>query len=199
MILLIDNYDSFTFNLYQYFGELGEEIIVKRNDEVTAEELDNLGLDAICLSPGPGRPENAGACVDIIQTLYRKVPILGICLGHQAIGYAFGANIIKAKTIMHGKRSKMSYREHDLFEGLSEPITIMRYHSLVIEKESLSEEFQVLGESLDDEEIMAIKHKQYPLYGLQFHPESVGTEAGLLIMQNFLNIIKEEREYEELS
>lgn len=193
MILLIDNYDSFTFNLYQYFGELGEEVIVKRNDQVSVEEIKALNPTAICLSPGPGRPEHAGICVDLIQSFCEKVPILGICLGHQAIGYAFGATIEKAKNIMHGKRSYMFHVGNELFENLPAPIEVMRYHSLVIKKETLSEDFKVLGETTDDHEIMAIKHKQYPLYGLQFHPESVGTEAGMKMLNKFLNDVRRSR------
>lgn len=199
MILLIDNYDSFTFNLYQYFGELGEEIVVKRNDEISVKEIERLNPEAICLSPGPGRPEDAGACIEIIQSFYNRIPILGICLGHQAIGYAFGSKIVKANVIMHGKQSLMSHSGTDLFEGLSQPTHIMRYHSLVIEKGTLSEKFQILGESMDDHEIMAIKHNQHPLYGLQFHPESVGTETGKQIIQTFLEIIRKEQQNENFS
>ncbi|MEQ2525516.1 aminodeoxychorismate/anthranilate synthase component II [Robertmurraya yapensis] len=199
MILLIDNYDSFTFNLYQYLGELGEEIVVRRNDQITIEEISNLNPEAICLSPGPGRPEHAGICVEVIQSFYKRFPILGICLGHQAIGAAFGANVVKAKMIMHGKRSQMTHTGTDLFDQLSEPIEIMRYHSLVIEKGTLGNEFQVLGESKDDNEIMAIKHNSYPLYGLQFHPESVGTEIGKQLLGKFLEEIRKEKENESLS
>ncbi|WP_449619881.1 anthranilate synthase component II [Robertmurraya sp. Marseille-Q9965] len=199
MILLIDNYDSFTFNLYQYFGELDEEIIVKRNDQITLDEIVKLNPEAICLSPGPGRPEDAGICVEIIQSFYKRFPILGICLGHQAIGAAFGASVVKAKMIMHGKRSKMAHTGTYLFEQLPEPIEIMRYHSLVIEKGTLGNEFEVLGESIDDHEIMAVKHKKYPLYGLQFHPESVGTELGKQLLKRFLEEIRKEKENENLS
>lgn len=199
MILLIDNYDSFTFNLYQYFGELGEEIIVRRNDEITIEEIEEMNPDAICLSPGPGRPEHAGICVDLIQTLYQRFPILGICLGHQAIGYAFGANVVKAKNIMHGKRSNMKHDGKELFADLLNPIEIMRYHSLVIEEDTLNDSFDILGKSHDDQEIMAIKHKKYLLYGLQFHPESVGTETGKQIIGEFLKEIRKEKQDENIS
>ncbi|MGG0716933.1 aminodeoxychorismate/anthranilate synthase component II [Robertmurraya massiliosenegalensis] len=199
MILLIDNYDSFTFNLYQYFGELGEEIIVKRNDEVTIDEIKALNPDAICLSPGPGRPENAGICVELIQALYQEIPILGICLGHQAIGYAFGASVVKAKNIMHGKRSSLTHTGTELFHDLPVPIEIMRYHSLVIKEETLSNSFTILGKSLDDQEIMAIKHKDYPLFGLQFHPESVGTETGKQMIEKFLESIRRGKGNEKLS
>lgn len=199
MILLIDNYDSFTFNLFQYFGELGEEIVVRRNDKIILEEIADLNPEAICLSPGPGRPEDAGICVEVIQSFYKKIPILGICLGHQAIGTAFGANVVQAKKIMHGKKSQMSHTGTDLFEQLPQPIEIMRYHSLVIEKGTIGADFTILGESMDDQEIMAIKHKNYPLYGLQFHPESVGTKTGKQLLQKFLDEIRKEKENESLS
>lgn len=199
MILLIDNYDSFTYNLYQYFGELGEEIVVKRNDQITIEEIDALTPEAICLSPGPGRPENAGMCVEIIRSFYNRIPIFGICLGHQAIGYAFGAEVVKAKKVMHGKKSQMDHCSTGLFEHCVQPLEIMRYHSLVIGKMTLPNDFQVLGVSKDDQEIMAIKHRRYPLYGLQFHPESVGTESGKQLVQNFITEIRKERHNEDLS
>lgn len=190
MILLIDNYDSFTFNLYQYLGELGEDIMVRRNDQITLEEIDGLKPDAIVLSPGPGRPENAGVCVDVIKEFHSTVPILGICLGHQAIGYAFGAEIKKANMVMHGKISKIAHSKTEIFAGLIGPLEIMRYHSLVIDKDTLPENFEVTGTSMDDEEIMAMKHRSYPLYGLQFHPESIGTESGKRMLKNFTEEIK---------
>ncbi|MBY0121359.1 aminodeoxychorismate/anthranilate synthase component II [Bacillus sp. S/N-304-OC-R1] len=192
MILLIDNYDSFTFNLYQYLGELGEEVLVVRNDKISIEEITALKPDAIVLSPGPGRPEEAGICIKVIQTLHKEIPILGICLGHQAIGYAFGAEITKANQIMHGKVSKLKHNGLALFEYLPQPIDVMRYHSLVISQKTLPESFQILAQSMDDHEIMAIKHFQYPLYGLQFHPESIGTNYGKKILENFLTSIGRE-------
>lgn len=192
MILLIDNYDSFTFNLYQYLGELGEQIVVKRNDSLTVEDIIELSPKAIVISPGPGRPEHAGICIEVIQQLYTKIPILGICLGHQAIGYAFGATVSKAKEIMHGKISKISHEQAELFKEFEEPLDVMRYHSLVIEKGTLPSTIQVLATSIDDGEIMAIKHKEAPLYGFQFHPESVGTESGKKLIQAFLTSIGEE-------
>lgn len=199
MILLIDNYDSFTFNLYQYFGELGEDIVVVRNDQITIEEIEQMNPDVICLSPGPGRPEDAGICVDVIKRFYTTIPILGICLGHQAIGHAFGAKIIKAKKIMHGKISKVTHTGSKIFEYFTQPLEVMRYHSLVIEKGTLPGSFQVLAKSMDDGEIMAIKHEKYPLYGLQFHPESIGTKAGKQILKNFLNHAKGEKKHESVS
>jgi anthranilate synthase component II len=199
MILLIDNYDSFTFNLYQYFGELGEEVKVARNDQISLEEIEKLNLEAIILSPGPGRPEDAGVCVDVIKTFYQKIPILGICLGHQAIGHAFGARIDKAGKVMHGKTSKLTHTGTFLFEYLPQPLDVMRYHSLVIQKGTLPGVFQVLARSMDDHEVMAIKHESYPLYGLQFHPESVGTETGKKMINNFLKNIRRENSHENIS
>ena len=196
MILLIDNYDSFTFNLYQYLGELGQEIKVVRNDQITIEEIEKLNPEAIILSPGPGRPEQAGIIVDVIQEFYRKLPILGICLGHQAIGYAFGAKIEKAKKIMHGKVSNLKHNGSQLFQYMPQPINIMRYHSLVIQSGTLPGSFKVMARSMDDNEIMAIKHEDYPLYGLQFHPESVGTGLGKRILENFLQTIGREKKGE---
>ncbi|KAB7673153.1 anthranilate synthase component II [Bacillus sp. B1-b2] len=184
MILLIDNYDSFTYNLYQYLGLLGEEIKVVRNDQITVEEIRDLNPAYIVLSPGPGRPENAGILINLIQELHKEYPILGICLGHQAIGYAFGAEVIRAKNIMHGKTSRL--RTTSIFFDEEKPLEVMRYHSLVINKNTLSDEFTILAYSEDDDEIMAMKHKEYPLYGFQFHPESIGTETGLLLLKNFI-------------
>lgn len=192
MILLIDNYDSFTYNLYQYIGELGEKITVKRNDEITLKEIENLKPEAIIISPGPGRPENAGNTVEIIKHFYKKLPILGICLGHQAIGYSFGAVIEKAGKIMHGKTSKIRHTEQTLFDSMPQEIEVMRYHSLVIKKGTLPPIFDVLAESADDGEIMAIKHCKYPLYGMQFHPESVGTAEGKQLLKNFLSELRKE-------
>ena len=192
MILLIDNYDSFTYNLYQYLGELGEDIVVKRNDHISIADIEHMKPEAIVISPGPGRPENAGICVDVIQNFYERIPILGICLGHQAIGYSFGAKIEKAQKIMHGKTSKLSHTETELFKSLPQQLEVMRYHSLIIQKDTLPTTFQVLAKSIDDDEIMAIKHNIYPLYGMQFHPESVGTGAGKQLLENFINQIREE-------
>jgi anthranilate synthase component II len=192
MILLIDNYDSFTYNLYQYLGELGEEMVVKRNDELTISDIEELNPEAIVISPGPGRPENAGICVEVIQSYYERIPILGICLGHQAIGYSFGATITKAEKIMHGKVSKLQHLEKEIFRSLPQQIEVMRYHSLVIQKDTLPDDFEVLAKSIDDDEIMAIKHHKYPLYGMQFHPESVGTADGKQLLNNFLTEIRKE-------
>ena len=192
MILLIDNYDSFTYNLYQYLGELGENIIVKRNDELTISEIKEMNPEAIVISPGPGRPEEAGNCVKVIQQLHTSFPILGICLGHQAIGYSFGAKIIKAEKIMHGKVSEIRHQHKAIFQSFPQNLKVMRYHSLVIGKDTLPAQFEVLATSTDDEEIMAIKHRDYPLYGMQFHPESIGTEAGSRLLKQFLIEMREE-------
>ena len=193
MILLIDNYDSFTYNLYQQISMLGKEVKVVRNDAISINEIEELNPEAIIISPGPGTPIDAGVSIELIQKLYKKYPILGICLGHQSIGAAFGAKIVQAKTIMHGKMSTISYSNHALFESFNEPISVMRYHSLVIEEESLIDDFEIVARSEDDNEIMAIKHVDYPLYGLQFHPESIGTEQGSRMMQSFIETL--ERNY----
>jgi anthranilate synthase component II len=198
MILLIDNYDSFTYNLYQYFGELGEDITVIRNDYLTIDDINQLNPEAIILSPGPGRPENAGICVEVIQTFYQQIPILGICLGHQAIGYAFGGVIERAVNIMHGKTSQVEHKGTHLFDELPQHLEVMRYHSLVINQKTLPDELEILGTATCDDEIMAVKHKLYPTYGLQFHPESVGTVYGKKMLKNFLVKIREEKNYHEI-
>jgi anthranilate synthase component II len=200
MILLIDNYDSFTYNLYQYLGELGSVPTVVRNDALTVDDVLDMMPEAIIISPGPGRPENAGVCVDLVKALAPSIPILGICLGHQAIGHAFGGNIIKAEKIMHGKISSLAHSGTSLFAGLPEQMDVMRYHSLVIEKNRVPEQFDVLATSEEDQEIMAIKHKDYPLYGLQFHPESIGSKEGKQLLNNFLTEMRKENgKYEVLS
>lgn len=199
MILLLDNYDSFTYNLYQYFLELGEDVQVIRNDQITLQEINTLQPEAIILSPGPGIPKNAGICIDLIKAFYREIPILGICLGHQAIGAAFGAEIVQARTIKHGKTSMILHTGTGLFEYMSQPLEVMRYHSLVIEKESMPLELEVVAKSMEDEEIMGLKHIQYPLYGLQFHPESIGTKCGKEIIQNFINVVRRRQKNEIVS
>lgn len=200
MILLIDNYDSFTYNLYQYLGELGSEVTTVRNDKISLDQIEKLSPDGIVLSPGPGRPEHAGICVDVISRFSTSIPILGICLGHQAIGYSFGGSIIKAHQIMHGKESQIKHSQSSLFNSLHQYIEVMRYHSLVIDRNTLPSEFEILAESMDDHEIMAIKHKKFPLFGLQFHPESIGTNSGKRILENFLGEIRKGKQvYEILS
>jgi anthranilate synthase component 2 len=188
MIVLIDNYDSFTFNLYQYLSEF-TKVKVIRNDEITIEELKELNPKGIVISPGPGIPENAGISVDIIKTLGGEIPILGICLGHQAIAVAFGGKVLRAEKIFHGKSSKIQVRGNDIFEGISRRIEVMRYHSLVADRETLSDELEIIAETLEDNVIMALKHKSKLIYGLQFHPESVFTPKGKRMLQNFVEVI----------
>ncbi len=199
MILLIDNYDSFTYNLYQYVSELGEEVIVKRNDQITIEEIQELQPSAILLSPGPGEPEQAGICTEVVQSFYKTVPILGVCLGHQAIGAAFGAKIVRSKEVRHGKTSQIQHNGLGVFQYVSQPLEVMRYHSLVIEKGSMPPELRTAAVSMDDGEIMAIQHHDYPLYGMQFHPESIGTRAGKKLLENFLELVRRENEREKFS
>ncbi|PKR84503.1 anthranilate synthase component II [Heyndrickxia camelliae] len=193
MILLIDNYDSFTYNLYQYFLELGEDVQVVRNDQITVAEIKALKPEAIILSPGPGIPENAGICIELIRAYYQDIPILGICLGHQAIGAAFGAEIVQAMNIKHGKTSMILHSGQGLFAYMSQPLEVMRYHSLVMKEQSLPSELEVVAKSMDDEEVMGIQHIHYPLYGLQFHPESIGTKCGKAIIKNFLDVVRGNR------
>ncbi len=187
MVLMIDNYDSFTYNLVQYIGELGEEVVVYRNDEITIEGIHDLGPSRIVISPGPCTPEKAGISVDVVRNFYTTVPILGVCLGHQAIGYAFGARIVKAKRLMHGKTSKIHHDGKTIFRGLPNPFEATRYHSLVIDESSLPPIFEVSSRS-EDGEIMSIRHKEYPLEGIQFHPESILTRVGKDLLRNFLSI-----------
>ncbi|MGG7177100.1 anthranilate synthase component II [Clostridium paraputrificum] len=185
MIALIDNYDSFTFNLYQYLGEFSE-IKVFRNDEITPEELRDLKVQGIVISPGPGRPEDAGISIDVIKELGGDIPILGICLGHQAIASAFGGKVVRAKEIFHGKSSKIQVKGNDIFEGVSRKLEVMRYHSLVVDNATLPEELEVIAETIDSNVIMGIRHKSKKIYGLQFHPESVFTPKGKRMLKNFV-------------
>ncbi|MDR4948241.1 anthranilate synthase component II [Neobacillus cucumis] len=198
MILLIDNFDSFTFNLYQYLGELGEDVVVYRNNQLSMEQIKELNPKAIILSPGPGRPEDAGICIELIQTFHKTIPILGICLGHQAIGAAFGSEVRRAHYIKHGKTSLIRHQGKEVFANLNNPLEVMRYHSLTLEESNLSAELECMAHSNDDDEIMAIKHREYPVYGLQFHPESIGTPDGKQMLKNFLNEIERMRSNETL-
>lgn len=186
-LLIIDNYDSFTYNLVQYFQMLGCQVAVRRNDQITLEDVQKVKPDALVISPGPCTPKEAGVSVDLIKRFYKEIPILGVCLGHQAIGYAFGSNIVRAKRLMHGKTSLIYHTEEGIFKGIKNPFTAVRYHSLVIERESLSEVLKITAES-EDGEIMGIQHTEYPVFGLQFHPESVLSEAGMDLLRNFLEI-----------
>ena len=186
MILLIDNYDSFTFNLYHQLG-VYDEVMVVRNDAITIDEIRTLNPAAIVISPGPGTPDEAGICIDVIKQLYKSIPILGICLGHQSIGQAFGADVVRAQRIMHGKTSLLHYKATGLFEDFEGDVEIMRYHSLIIQPPTLPDVFDVIATSSDDDEIMAIQHQAYPLFGLQFHPESIGTVNGERYIKNFIH------------
>lgn len=187
MILVVDNYDSFTFNLVQYIGELNSNMIVLRNDEIDLESLKTMEIDRIVISPGPGRPSQAGQSMAVIRAWYQHVPILGVCLGHQAIGEVFGAEITYAPTIMHGKTSEIFHNSPDIFSGLPSPFTATRYHSLMIDKKSVPEALNITAE-LDDGTIMAVEHIDYPTIGIQFHPESILTNHGKAIIANFLKI-----------
>lgn len=188
MILIIDNYDSFTYNLYQYVGELHEKVKVLRNDEFTIEGLKKLPLKGIVISPGPGSPENAGLCIKVIKAFEGILPIMGICLGHQAIGYAYGGKIIRAPEIKHGKTSIIKHNGQGPFNGLEDNLKIMRYHSLIIERNTLPEILSITAET-EDGLIMGIKHKKFQVYGLQFHPESIFTQGGKAIIKNFVEVI----------
>lgn len=199
MILLIDNYDSFTYNLYQYIAELGKQVEVIRNNKITIEEIIDKNPESIILSPGPGTPENAGICIDIVRELSTKYPILGICLGHQAIGAAYGAEIDHATYIKHGKTSLIRHENDEIFNYLEQPLEVMRYHSLVIRKETMPKELLITATAMDDGEIMAIKHTYLPIYGLQFHPESIGTKKGKVILKNFFKAYERSDSNERIS
>ena len=187
MILMIDNYDSFTYNLVQYFGELGADLKVYRNDALSLKNIKKLKPQKIVISPGPGRPEGAGICVDIIKEFAGQIPILGVCLGHQCIGYAYGGNIVSAKQLMHGKTSMIKHDNKDLFKGLDNPFEATRYHSLVIERKTIPECLKITAET-SDAEIMGVRHKEFSLWGVQFHPESILTKAGKDLLRNFLKL-----------
>lgn len=189
MLLLIDNYDSFTWNLYQYFCELGAEVRVLRNDEVTLEEIALLKPERLVISPGPCTPDDAGISLAAIRAFAGKLPILGVCLGHQAIAQAFGARVVRAREVMHGKTSAIEHNDGGVFTGLNHPLTVTRYHSLIVEKETLPPEFAVTAWSLRDgqpDEIMGFRHRHLPLEGVQFHPESILSEQGHQLLKNFL-------------
>jgi len=191
MLLMIDNYDSFTYNLVQYFGELGEDVRVYRNDKISLQAIEDLAPEQIVISPGPCTPNEAGISISVIEYFKGKVPILGVCLGHQSIGQAFGGRIVHAKSIMHGKTSEITHNNSDVFSAIDIPFTATRYHSLVVEKETLPGCFEITAwtEAANGEvdEIMGLRHKDYPIYGVQFHPESILTNYGHLLLQNFLD------------
>ena len=187
MLLMIDNYDSFTYNLVQYFAELGEEVKVVRNDEITAQEIATLNPTRICISPGPCSPTEAGISVEVIQRYAGQIPILGVCLGHQAIGEAFGGKIIRAQKVMHGKTDDVHHTGIGVFKGLPNPFKVTRYHSLAIEKSSLPADLEITATSSDGE-IMGVRHKKFAVEGVQFHPESILSEHGHALLKNFLVI-----------
>ncbi|RJR47014.1 MAG: aminodeoxychorismate/anthranilate synthase component II [Desulfobacteraceae bacterium] len=188
MILVIDNYDSFTYNLVQYIKGFGEETRVFRNDHVSMDEIEAMSPDAILLSPGPCSPKEAGVTVQVVQALCARIPMLGVCLGHQAICHAFGANVIRAKRVMHGKTSRIRNDGAALFKGMPDPFEAGRYHSLIVEKESLPECLTITAET-EEGEIMGVRHREYPVEGIQFHPESILTPMGKRIIRNFLGMI----------
>jgi anthranilate synthase/aminodeoxychorismate synthase-like glutamine amidotransferase len=189
MILMIDNYDSFTYNLVHYLGELGEKVTTIRNDDITTAEIEKMNPDIIVISPGPCTPKEAGVSVDIIKEFAGKKPILGVCLGHQAIGDAFGANIVRAERLLHGKTSEIFHNNTGIFKDIPNPFEATRYHSLIIDKETLSDDFEITAWTREDE-IMGIRHKTLLIEGVQFHPESVLTTYGKDILNNFLQLAK---------
>lgn len=190
MLLVIDNYDSFTYNLVQYFGELGADLVIKRNDEVSVKDVEGLAPEKIIISPGPCTPGEAGVSCEIIQKLGSRLPILGVCLGHQCIGQVFGGKIIRAKKLMHGKTSLISHEGKALFRDLPNPFEATRYHSLVIERETFPNCLKVTAQNQgeDEIEIMGLQHKELPIYGVQFHPESILTRCGKALLKNFLQL-----------
>lgn len=188
MILLIDNYDSFTYNIYQYLSEFSSVQTI-RNDQITIQEIEDLGPEAIVISPGPKTPYDAGLSIEIINAFYKKVPILGICLGHQCIGVAFNSQVSYAKEVVHGKTSLIYNNQKNIFKGLEKEIEVARYHSLAILRKNFSDQLEITAETVDGE-IMAVKHKMYPVYGLQFHPESINTKMGKIMISNFVKEVK---------
>ena len=187
-LLVIDNYDSFTYNLVQLFGEMeGVDLVVKRNDEISIEEIKTLKPDRICISPGPGRPENAGISSELIRELGPRVPILGVCLGHQCIAQVFGGEIVRAEKLMHGKTSQIHHQGRGVFERLAEPLEATRYHSLIVKRESVPDSLEITAKT-DDGEIMGLQHREFPIHGVQFHPESILTTEGRKLLANFLRV-----------
>lgn len=194
MILMIDNYDSFTYNLVQYLGELGEELLVKRNDEITIEEIETLHPEFLMISPGPCSPNEAGISMSVIEHFAGKIPIFGVCLGHQSIAQVFGGDVVRAERLMHGKTSEMFHTNETIFQGLPNPFIATRYHSLIVKKETLPDCFEVTAWT-SEKEIMAIRHKELPIEGVQFHPESIMTNVGKEILQNFIATYKKEKSH----
>jgi len=191
MVFVLDNYDSFTYNLVQYLGELGEEVVVRRNDQVSVNEIEAMRPARIVLSPGPCTPQEAGISIELIRHFAGKLPILGVCLGHQAIGAAFGGNIIRARNLMHGKTSQVEHDGRTIFQGVPSPITCTRYHSLIVEEETLPPELEITARAVERDGstvIMGVRHRRVPIEGVQFHPESVLTQSGKQIVANFLRL-----------
>jgi len=189
MILVIDNYDSFTYNLVQYLGELGADVVVHRNDSVAVEDVGAMNPSAIVLSPGPCTPKEAGITVDVIRRWGATIPTLGVCLGHQAIGEAYGGEVVRAERVMHGKTSEIRHDGTGIFAGLPTPMEVMRYHSLIVARRTLPESLQIIAVSTDDpSEVHAVQHSEHPVYGVQFHPESVMTPHGKALLRNFLEL-----------
>ena len=187
MILMIDNYDSFTYNLYQYLGMLGVEVEVRRNDKISLDEIEGMKPERVVISPGPGTPQSAGITISVIERFHHQVPILGVCLGHQAIGAAFGGRVVHASKLMHGKTSEIHHDGKGIFGGMPEPFTATRYHSLAVERKSLPSCLEVSAEA-EDGEIMGLRHRECRVEGVQFHPESILTKEGMLILENFLTL-----------
>ncbi|HEY4305894.1 MAG TPA: aminodeoxychorismate/anthranilate synthase component II [Gemmatimonadaceae bacterium] len=189
MILVIDNYDSFTYNLVQYLGELGADIVVKRNDAISVEDVGALAPSAIVLSPGPCTPKEAGITVDVIRRWGPTIPMLGVCLGHQAIGEAHGGEVVLADRVMHGKTSQIAHQGTGVFAGLPSPMQVMRYHSLIVDRTTMPDSLEIVAVSTDDpNEVHGVKHREYPVYGVQFHPESIMTPDGKQLLKNFLEL-----------
>jgi anthranilate synthase/aminodeoxychorismate synthase-like glutamine amidotransferase len=189
MLLVIDNYDSFTYNLVQYLGELGEEPVVRRNDAISVADVQAMRPVAIVLSPGPCTPAEAGITVPLVRACGDRIPMLGVCLGHQAIGEAYGGRVVRARRVMHGKTSRITHQGQDLFESLPSPMEVMRYHSLVVERETVPDALEILAVGVDDpDEIHALRHRTHPVWGVQFHPESILTAHGKQLLRNFLDL-----------
>jgi anthranilate synthase component 2 len=188
MVLVLDNYDSFTYNLVQYLGELGAEVVVRRNDQTTLDAIEALGPDRILISPGPGRPEDAGMTLEVIKHFGQRLPLMGVCLGHQAIGSVFGGDVVRAPVPMHGKTCTVEHDGKGIFTGISAPFLASRYHSLVVAEHGWPEALEICARSKEDGLVMALRHREWPLHGVQFHPESILTQEGRRILRNFLEL-----------
>ena len=186
-LLVIDNYDSFTYNLVQYFGELGVDPVVKRNDEISLDEIEKFNPERICVSPGPGRPEKAGIAPELIRRFAEQIPMLGVCLGHQCIAHVFGGEVVRAEKLMHGKTSIIRHTGRGIFENIGQPLEATRYHSLIVRRETLPDSLEVTAET-DEGEIMGLQHRRFPVHGVQFHPESILTPEGKKLLANFLRM-----------